>query len=613
MSHSARRARVRITSSRLVQRNATRLFKLVNSLLDFSRLEAGRAQVAYRPTELSSYTAELVSHFESAARRAGLVLTVDCPPLSSPVWVDREAWEKIVFNLLSNALKYTFEGGLTVCLREESGHAVLRVRDTGTGIPESALSHLFERFHRVEGARARSHEGSGIGLALVQELARLHGGAASAHSVLGEGSTFTVRVPLGSEHLPRERVHEGVDESDTGTRAAPYVEEAQGWLRGQEAPAPASTPGPRARVLVVDDNADMRAYVTGILAPGFEVEPVEDGIAALESARAHAPDLILSDVMMPRLGGFGLLREVRASAALRGVPFLLLSARAGEEAAVEGLEAGADDYLVKPFSARELLARVRSHLELARVRREATAHQARESNLEEAVQARDDFLSVASHELKTPLTVLRLQLETHTRALPAEVRTNSAERLLAMQRQTQRLAALVEEMLDVSQLATGQLQPQRVRVELAALVADEAGRSREELTRRDCALVLALAPGLVGDFDAPRLGQLVRHLLSNAVRYGPGRPVAVRLRREGAWAVLEVVDHGIGVKPEQRERIFQRFARAESARRYGGLGLGLWVSRRVAEANGGTLEVGDTPGGGATFTVKLPLPTPADT
>jgi signal transduction histidine kinase len=592
----------------LVHRSGVRLFKLVNSLLDFSRLEAGRAKVTYAPTDLAALTAELVSHFESAARRADLLLTVDLPALPEPVWLDREAWEKVVFNLLSNALKYTFEGGITVSLRAEGGEAVLRVRDTGTGIPEQALPHVFERFHRVEGARARSHEGSGIGLALVQEFVKLHGGSVSARSIVGEGSTFSVHLPFGTAHLPRERMHVGDEAGAAGARAAPYVSEALGWMHTQAAPtAPPPQSGPRARVLVVDDNTDMRAYIAGILHPSFEVETVEDGIRALESLRANPPDLILSDVMMPRLGGFGLLREVRAADALKTVPFILLSARAGEEASVEGLEAGADDYLVKPFSARELLARVRSHLELAHMRREAVAHAARESSLREAVHARDDFLSVASHELKTPLAALRLQIEALERTLPAEVRTLAGERLFTVRRQSQRLAGLVETMLDVSMVASGRLRLKLEAMDLAVLVADSVAQMREELARQGCALSLESEASLPGRLDGTRLGQLLHNLLSNAARYGAGKPVQVRLRREGLHARLDVVDHGMGVNPEHRERIFNRFERAVSTRHYGGLGLGLWVSRQVVEAHGGAITVTDTPGGGATFTVELPL------
>ena len=592
----------------LVQRNGTRLARLVNSLLDYSRLEAGRAHLTYQPTDLAAFTAELVSHFESAAKRANLMLTVDLPLLSEPVWTSRDAWEKVVFNLLSNALKYTFEGGISVSLREEGAEAVLRVRDSGTGIPSESLPHVFERFHRVEGARSRSHEGSGIGLALVQELVRLHGGSVSVHSTLGEGSTFTVRLPRGASHLPPERLLAAGPVEDSARRALPYVEEAQGWMRQPVAPAPSpSSSAPRARVLVVDDNADMRTYVISVLREAFEVETVEDGVLALESARRRPPDLILSDVMMPRLGGFGLLREVRAEPSLQAVPFLLLSARAGEEASVEGLEAGADDYLIKPFSARELLARVRAHLELARMRRESAAHEARESGLRDAVHARDDFLSVASHELKTPLAALRLQLETLERTLPSEVRAGAGDRIFAVRRQLQRLAGLVETMLDVSLMATGRLQLKHERVDLAVLVADGVALAREELARHGCSLALESESSLVGEFDAPRVAQLLRNLLSNAARYGSGHPVKVRLRRQGAHACLELVDQGIGVPPEQRERVFERFERAAPARHSGGLGLGLWVSRQVVEAHGGSIAVTDTPGGGATFTVLLPL------
>ncbi|SEU30014.1 ATP-binding protein [Stigmatella erecta] len=600
----------------LVHRSGGRLLKLVNTLLDFSRLEAGRAKAVYQATDLPHFTAELVSHFESAIRRAGLKLSVELPALPGPVWVDREAWEKVVFNLLSNALKYTFEGGICVTLRAEGPEAVLSVRDSGTGIPQEVLPHLFERFLRVEGARARSHEGSGIGLSLVQELVTLHGGHIAVDSVLGQGSTFTVRVPFGKEHLPREHLRTEGSGPASPELAVPYLEEALGWLK-EPAPLPAPLPAappeaaPAARVLVVDDNADMRAYITGLLQPAFEVEAVADGMEALEALRARPPELILSDVMLPRLGGFGLLREVRARAEWKAVPFIMLSARAGEESSVEGLEAGADDYLVKPFSARELLARVRSNLEMAHLRREAAVREASALSLQEAVHARDDFLSVASHELKTPLAALRLQTEALERTLPAEVRAQVGERFFAVRRQTQRLAGLIETMLDISLVATGRLQLKPEPLDLAALVADGVAQQREEMARQGCSLTLESAASLPGRLDAMRMGQLVQNLLSNAIKYGAGKPVEVRLKQVGPCARLEVVDHGLGVASENRARIFNRFERAVPVRHYGGLGLGLWVSRQVVEAHGGAITVTDTPGGGATFTVELPLDAPA--
>ena len=294
----------------------------------------------------------------------------------------------------------------------------LAVADSGVGIPEAGLSRLFERFHRIKGAQSRTHEGTGIGLALVQELIRAHGGTVRIESQEGQGSTFTVTVKAGRAHLPPDRLGAERMLASTATRAAAYVEEALRWLPNAPAPSAALPPsveadhwatypkttaapgGPQSRILWADDNADLRAYVTGLLAPYYLVEAVADGEMALEAAHERNPDLILSDVMMPRLDGFGLLRALRTHARTRTIPVILLSARAGEEAAVEGLDAGADDYLVKPFSARELLARVRTHLELARVRR------AWAQELEQANKELEAFSYSVSHDLRAPLRAM---------------------------------------------------------------------------------------------------------------------------------------------------------------------------------------------------------------
>ncbi len=372
----------------MAHRNGLRLLRLVNTLLDFSRIEAGRVQASFAPVDLAALTADLAASFRSATDRAGLSLIVDAPPLSGPVHVDRDMWEKIVLNLLSNAFKFTFEGEIVVRLEEAEGRARLTVQDTGVGIPSEELPRLFERFHRVEGTRGRSFEGSGIGLALVQELVKLHGGDIAVESTPGEGTRFTVSVPLGTAHLPQERLGAAPDAAATAVRAGAFVDEALRWLPDAEredglldagdadAEGDATTPGTRAagRIVLADDNADLRAYIARLLSSrGYEVEAVPDGEAALAAVRAARPDLIVTDVMMPRLDGFALLQAVRADPALRDLPIVLLSARAGEEAKVEGFASGADDYLVKPFSSRELLARVAANLQTAKLRRETNA------------------------------------------------------------------------------------------------------------------------------------------------------------------------------------------------------------------------------------------------
>jgi PAS domain S-box-containing protein len=409
-------------------RNSLRLLKLVNTLLDFSRLEAGRVQAVYEPTDLAMLTADLAGVFRSAIERAGMRLCVDCPPLPEPVYIDREMWEKIVLNLLSNAFKFTFKGEITVTLRWADDHVELEIRDTGTGIPAAEMPHLFERFHRVEGARGRTYEGSGIGLSLVQELVKLHGGTIQVSSVVDQGSCFTVLIPTGYTHIPSEQISTTRTLASTAMGAATYVEEALRWLPEEgsrdwgigtreefsASPQPLGPTPSSARILLADDNTDMRDYVKRLLvSQGYNVETVVDGVAAKKSVRQQRPDLVLTDVMMPGVDGLGLLRELRVDPLTREIPIILLSARAGEESRIEGLEAGADDYLIKPFSARELLARVEATLKLSQMRQEATrreqelrivseaarsAAQSAQANLERVLASINDQFLVLDRE-----------------------------------------------------------------------------------------------------------------------------------------------------------------------------------------------------------------------
>jgi signal transduction histidine kinase len=370
----------------LLHRNGLRLSKLVNNLLDFSRIESGRLEAVTEPTDLSALTRDLASAFRSAIERAGLRLNVDAPALAETATVDRDMWEKIVLNLLSNALKFTLAGEISVSLRRDGADVELSVADTGVGVPPEELPRLFERFYRVRGTESRTHEGTGIGLALVQELAKLHGGSVTVASVVGQGTTFTVRIPNGGPQRSRERIGAGTALASTALGAKPFVEEALRWFPaeregGEDAvsgndgvseggsavrASAAKADGGRPHVLLADDNADVRQYVSRILGESWEVEAVPDGEAALQAARARRPDLVLSDVMMPKLDGFALVRALREDPATADVPIILLSARAGEDATAEGLGQGANDYLVKPFSSRELVARVAAQLERAR-------------------------------------------------------------------------------------------------------------------------------------------------------------------------------------------------------------------------------------------------------
>jgi DNA-binding response OmpR family regulator len=401
-------------------------------------------------------TSDIASVFRSAMENGGLRFSVECEPIAEPVYVDHDMWEKVVSNLLSNAFKFTFEGAVTVTLKRIGNAAELRFRDTGVGISDDQQARVFERFHRIEGAQARTYEGTGIGLALVQELIKLHGGHVRVESTVGEGSTFIVTIPLGTAHLPAERIQATRSLASTGIGAEAYAEEAQQWLPDEwhtaDAPIlptlgsrePSSTidaASIRDVIVVADDNADMRQYLRHLLGGRYEVHAASDGAQALDVARRVRPSLLLADVMMPQLDGFGLLRAVRDDAAIASMPIVLLSARAGEESRVEGLQAGADDYLVKPFTARELLARVEAHLKLANLRRETAEREERlrmEAELErQRLHASQERLSETSRlyrelqQHEAEIRTLKDQLQRENLALRDEVdRTSMFEEIV---------------------------------------------------------------------------------------------------------------------------------------------------------------------------------------
>jgi signal transduction histidine kinase len=615
----------------LLRRSARRLQRLVNTLLDFSRIEAGRVQAHYVPTDLGALTADLASGFRSTIERGGLRLVVDCPPSTEPVWVDRDLWEKIVLNLLSNAFKYTFTGEIAVTLRcADDDRVELQVRDTGTGIAPAHLPHLFERFRRVEGVRGRTYEGTGIGLALVQELVRLHGGEVRVESVEGQGSTFTVSLPLGHAHLPAERI--GVERAlPPGEHVEPYVEEAAGWLpdapdepgepapalpaaatldggNGGPQPAPpagpsATAPGSRERIVWAEDNADMREYVRRLLSRRYDVEAVADGAQALAAVRARRPDLVLADVMMPRLDGLALVRALRADPATRTLPALLLSARAGEDSRIEGLDAGADDYLFKPFSSRELLVRVAALLRSAEVRAKA------EESLREADRRKDEFLAILAHELRNPLGPVRNAAHyLKLRDLPDPELRRPIEMI---ERQVAQMARLIDDLLDVSRVSRGVLELQRGRLEFREVAEAAVDACRADIDARGQKLHVMLPRESVPlDADRARLIQVFCNLLANANKYTPpGGNIDLEAQVVEGGLEVSVRDDGIGIPAEQLAEIFELFAQVDrSLERQGGLGIGLTLARQLVELHGGTIEAHSAGRGqGSTFVVRLPI------
>jgi PAS domain S-box-containing protein len=343
-------------------RNAVRLLRLVNNLLDFSRIESGGVKAQYQLTDISKFTADLASSFRSVIEGAGLHFEVNCTPVSQPVYVDRSMWEKIILNLLSNAFKYTLKGTISVTLTSKKDFIELIVADTGVGIPGEELPKMFQRFHRVQNVTGRSYEGTGIGLSLINELVKLHNGTISISSKLTKGSQFTITIPSGKSHLPADQITESKNDS-AGSVTNLFIDEAQALNKPVNQKSnlhtnAANTPA----ILIVDDNADMREYLSDILSSYYRIAMAKDGSDALGLLKKIKPDLILSDVMMPDIDGLQLLKLLKENEQYKTIPVILLSARAGEESRIEGYESGADDYLIKPFSSKELLTRVASQI-----------------------------------------------------------------------------------------------------------------------------------------------------------------------------------------------------------------------------------------------------------
>ncbi len=601
----------------MIHRNALRLQKLVNSMLDFSRIEAGRAAAAYEPVDLAMYTAELASVFRSATERAGLALEIDAPRLAAPVYVDREMWEKIILNLLSNAFKHTFEGAITVRVRDGGESAIVEVADTGVGIAADELTRIFDRFHRVPNTRSRTHEGTGIGLALVQELVRWHGARIDVTSTEGVGTTFAIAIPYGTAHLPADRVARPQREAASArVGAMSYVEEALRWLpsgaTGEHDAIVSDTAAPEPvgaqRILLADDNADMREYLVRLLQErGWAVEAVGNGHAALAAMRERRPDLVLSDVMMPGLDGFALLRAIRADPGTASLPVVLLSARAGEEARIDGAQAGADDYLVKPFGAHELIARIGAQLALARERARALR------DAEAASRAKSDFLAMMSHELRTPLNAIGgyaslMEMEVHG-PLTEQQRSD----LGRIQQSQAHLLGLINQVLSYTLGQRG-----TARYDLVDLPVEEALAGAEALTvvqaqaRGLRYIAVRCDPALRVRADREKVQQILLNLLTNAIKFTEtGGEIRTTCTANAESVSIAVADTGIGIAPDKLASIFEPFVQVDQrlTRPREGVGLGLAISRDLARGMGGDLIVQSAPGTGSTFTLSLPRAT----
>lgn len=573
-----------------VRRSASRLLGLINSLLDLSKLEAGKMELQVGEIELNAFLSETASAFAPLASRRGIGLHVDVRPEPVVIYADVGKLDMVMHNLLGNAMKFTEEGSVSITLSANEETVDISVQDTGIGISADARDKIFNRFGQADGSVTRRFGGTGIGLALAKELIELHGGSIALESEVGTGSCFTVTLPrrlVVDTALP---LAEGPGEVSAPKRPLqPADLSEEGAIEAQAPTLPPDAP----RLLVVEDTAKLRAFLVEVLQRDYRVAVAEDGLEGLEVARKTRPDLVLSDVMMPRMSGYELVKALRDDPATEGIPVVLLTAKQGPGSVVEGFAHGADDYLPKPFGIHELMARIRAQLKLRRLSMKLA--EARKASMMSTLAAG------LAHEVRNPVNAIQNGLAALRMVWDEDDRETAEELLQVIEDSSRRIHLMVEELIGHAHLQKAAERPwiftEGIDATLRLLEHSRPGA-------RDVRTEYVFSGAVAGRPE--QLDQIVLNLLDNALR--TGAPVRVRTEEREGGVAISVIDEGPGIDVDVLPHIFDPFFTTRSVGE--GTGLGLHLSQTIARAHHGELTVSSTPGQGACFTLWLPLEPP---
>ncbi len=592
---------------KVIRRNAERLLGLINDLLDLSSLDAGGLRLNLSEMDIRSVVASVHENSMPAAQAAGIDLEITSGASTHRIWGDAHRLEIVMTNLVSNALKFTQRDGRIEIRVEDLDDGVrIEVEDSGVGIPEQDLPRVFERFFQVNPADRRREGGVGIGLALAKELVELHGGTIAVESPGEKGTVFTIFLPFGREHIRPEAIErrQQFEEPLVRRRAEdaseypsdievpePEIEEGLDLSAGDYPAGVGPVPflaGRRPRILLAEDNPEVQEFIRTLLEPLFEVAVADDGAEALEIVRAESPDLVVSDVMMPRMSGIELCRAIKNDPVLKSTPVILLTAKVGSEATLEAYAHGADDFVAKPFHPRVLMARIRAQLNL----RALALHLAQQEKLAVVGTMSAGIL----HEVRNPVNAIlnasramaSNTLDDVTQRQLVEVIGDAAVRIeeitSALDTHARPAEAGETEFCDLREGLEATLK-------LISHRLDDVGVHRDFATDR-----LAKAP-------AGPMNQVLLNLIDNAVRMG-AKNLWISIEADETNLVVKVGDDGPGVAKEHLDRIFDPFFTHRPAG--DGTGLGLFLSRKMVEEAGGSLRVKDRSGGGALFIMVVP-------
>jgi PAS domain S-box-containing protein len=589
----------RVESATVIARSARMLLKHVNDLLDMSKLEAEELKIELVDTDVAALIRFLCSHFAVLATDRRIELDV-VAATACVAAVDADKLQRVIMNLLGNAFKFVPDGGRVRCALAQSPQELnISIDDSGPGVKAEHRQAIFERFRQADGGINRKLGGTGLGLAIAKEFVEMHRGRIDVtDSDLG-GARFLITIPR--HPLSSDGVKAGAAAGELSVNRAVL----DGVLEELRSVAPPATPrtavapasAGRPRVLVVEDNPDMNRFICECLSAQYEVIPAFDGREGLEKALQYRPALVVSDIMMPNVSGVEMIAQMRQVPGGWHTPILLLSAKADEALMVQLLDEGAQDFIVKPFSEKDLLVRVRNLI---------VAEQAR-AQAQSANRAKDEFLAMLGHELRNPLSPILTALQ----LMKLRGDAASERERTVIERQVNHLTRLVDDLLDVSRIAQGRVELDLQVVELVEVVANAIEMASPLIEQRLHRLLVDVPRhGLEVEVDRTRLAQIVSNLLTNAAKYTPpGGDISVRAERAGDMVVLSVRDTGIGMTAEVLPRIFELFMQEKQSldRAQGGLGIGLSLVRSLVERHGGVVSAhSDGPGRGSELVVRLP-------
>lgn len=601
----------------VVYHNALRLLKLIDDLLDIAKIDAQKMSLDLKKGNLVELIRGILASLSDVAEKKRLTLNFTEKNSLPEFYFDRDKIEKVILNLASNALKFTESGGqIEFTTKALNNKAVITVRDTGIGIAKEDLPKIFNRFVQLDGSTTRRTEGTGIGLALCKELVLLHKGEIRAESDPDRGTTITVELPLRIEGVASFTEATGKIEPEESQEEKDWIREIH--QRAQMAPLKTipqgvfsqGTQGPSItkinnghKVLVVEDNPDMLQFITSQLQGRYVVIGASNGKEGLKLAKEHLPDLVITDIMMPEMSGYDLLKAMREDFSLKNIPIIFLTAKAGVDMKIEGLEYGADDYLVKPFNSEELLARVRNLIMLRELQREifSVAKMASVGQLAAGV----------AHEINNPLNFSLSSL----RALEKDIDKIAKKESVV----DTTLAGKLKE--EISLAREGEERIEKIVRDLMSFSKkDQAGTKRDDVHSGIESTLSLLEHDFKGritihkeycsdgsiECNLGKLNQVVMNVLLNSIQAIKERGnIWIETERRENSFVISIKDDGVGIKKEHLDKVFDSFFTTKEIGQ--GIGLGLTVSYNLVKEQGGEIVVESDEGQGTKVTIAIPV------